>query len=61
MLRKFKYKLLRWLLDDICKKSNCNACTLSYKIEVAGYKGDACKEGDIFYQARNAWNLWEET
>lgn len=60
MFRKFKYRLLRWLLDDICEKSKCDTCALSYEIEVGGYKGNACREGDVFYQARNAWDLWED-
>lgn len=60
ILNRIKYYLLRWLLGDICKNSECNKCVLSYEIEVAGYKGTACREGDVIYQARNAWDLWED-
>lgn len=60
MIERIKYKLLCWLLGDICKNCKCDTCALSYDIEVAGYKGNACREGDVFYQARNAWDLWEE-
>ena len=43
MLRRIKYRLLRWLLDDICEKSTCVSC--------------CCFETDIFTQARKVWGL----
>ena len=57
MIRRIKYLLLRWLLGDICIKSNCDSCILSHEIEVAGYRGKACEEGDVFYQAKKLWRL----
>jgi hypothetical protein len=49
--------LLKWLLDDICVKSECNDCHLGSEIEIAGYVGTACEEEDIFMQARKVWGL----
>ena len=59
MLRRFKYLLLRWLLGDICLKSDCSSCMLSHEIEIGGYRGPGCMENDVFYQARKVWKLEE--
>lgn len=59
MIGRIKYLLLRWLLGDICKKSDCDNCILSHEIEICGYRGKACEEGDVFYQARKVWGLEE--
>ena len=59
MLGRIKFKLLKWLLDDICMKSECRQCQLSSEIEINGYVGTACGEEDIFIQARKAWGLEE--
>lgn len=59
MLGRIKYQLLRWLLDDICEKSECNKCILHGMAEIAGIKCTSCEEGDVFYQARKVWDLEE--
>ena len=62
MLRRIKYRLLRWLLDDVCKKVNCEECFLNHEINVDGYKCSACYHYDIRRLARKAWNVmypWE--
>ena len=57
MLRQIKYRLLRWLLDDICEKSICESCC------IGGVKKDinaiVCFENDVFVQARKVWGLEE--
>ena len=55
LLNRIKYRLLRWLLDDICCKSECEKCVLSHAITVGDYQGNACHEEDVFYQARTVW------
>lgn len=63
MLRRIKYRLLRWLLDDICIKSDCKDCYMYHEINIDGYLGCACRQDDILRLARRAWNMmypWEE-
>lgn len=63
MLRRIKYLLLRWLLDDICKRIECKDCFLCHEINVDGYKGSACYQDDIRRLARRVWRMmypWEE-
>ena len=59
MLKRIKYALLRWLLDDICLKSECKECRLEYDTEFLGTVSHACLEDDIFVQARKVWGLEE--
>jgi len=57
MLKRIKYKLLRWLLDDICLKSECQKCRLSYNTKFCGSICHQCLEGEVFSQANKAWGL----
>lgn len=59
MLKRIKYALLRWLLDDICLKSECKDCHLRYDTDFCGTTLHACIENDIFVQARKVWGLEE--
>ena len=59
MVRRIKYKLLCWLLDDICLKSNCKDCALGHIKRAGCMHGPACEENDIFVQARRAWCIKE--
>lgn len=52
--RKFKYALLKWLLNDICEKSG--KCAMCY-INMGHCQ---CGENSIFKQARMIWRLEEE-
>lgn len=50
---KFKYALLKWLLNDICEKSGkCAMCYMNM-----GH--DQCGENSVFKQARMIWRLEE--
>ena len=65
MLRRIKYKLLRWLLCEICVKSDCESCRLCYKAQIelksTGdiLEGPACREDDILMQATKVWGVKE--
>lgn len=54
MIRIIKYKLLNWLLRDICKKSNCVTCNINYD----GW-GRFCPRNNslILLQAKQAWRI----
>ena len=56
---RFKYLLLRWLLDDICRKSDCENCIMRTRVRIdsCDYKGWGCEEQDIFYQALRVWRI----
>lgn len=54
---RFKYSLLRLLLDDICKKSYCENCIMYTLVQVGDYSGMGCEEQDVFYQARKVWRI----
>lgn len=56
---RIKYKLLKWLLDDICVSSEYERCCLGSEINIDGYVGCACGEEDVFIQARKAWGMEE--
>ena len=50
---KFKYALLLWLLNDICRRSgDCKMCYMSLD--------HMCSENFVFKQARMIWGLEEE-
>lgn len=57
MLKRIKYTLLRWLLDDICLKSSCKDCRLQHETNFCGTPCYDCLENDIFVQARKVWGL----
>ena len=64
MLRRIKYRLLRWLLDDMCIRmgplcSDCKKCPMSYETRVDDLIGPACLQNDIFVMARKVWGLEE--
>lgn len=50
-MNRLKYKLLRWLLGDICTRSNCEQCRLR------GSGRYSCKQNDIYPQARRVWRI----
>ena len=63
MLGRIKYKLLKWLLDDICIKSECGECLLYRACEIECLKNTVffeCLENDVFKQARKVWGLEED-
>lgn len=50
-----KYKLLCWLLGDLCVRSRCDSCRMmnfSY-----GDHYCPCNENDIYIQARKVWGI----
>ena len=54
-----KYRLLTWLLNDICLKcENCYECRMAGEIELDD-KHIACFEDSVFIQAREVWGLNE--
>lgn len=59
MLKRIKYKLLRWLLEDICLKSECKECHLRYDTNFCGTVCHQCLKGEVFSQAYKAWGLEE--
>lgn len=54
---RFKYRLLVWLLGDVCCKSDCDKCLLTTRVVIGDYEGPGCGEEDILYQAREAWRI----
>ena len=60
MLRRIKYKLLKWLLGDICEKSYCQECRMGGECNIPGIKESIqCFENEVFVQARKVWGLEE--
>ena len=60
MLGRIKYRLLRWLLDDICEKSVCESCRMGGECSIAGIPHSIqCFENEVFVQARRVWKLEE--
>ena len=57
MLNKLKFKLLGWLLGDICEKAGgdytCDKCYL----RVGEGEYGPCGQNDIFRQAVRSWRL----
>lgn len=50
---RIKYELLKWLLNDICRKSGeCKMCYMSWD--------HMCAENFVFKQARVIWGLEEK-
>lgn len=50
-----KYRMLRWLLNDLCRKSDCAECELA-----STNNHDVicpCVENDIFVQGRKVWGI----
>lgn len=48
---RIKYRLLCWLLNDICKGSDCDTCVLDWRECFVSSKSD------IYVQARKAWRI----
>lgn len=60
MLRHIKYRLLRWLLDDICEKSVCELCRMGGECSIPGFQNSIqCYENEVTVQARRVWKLEE--
>ena len=58
MLRRIKYWLLRWLLDDICEKIVCESCCMGGQCSIPGFQNSIqCYENEVFVQARKIWGL----
>lgn len=61
---RFKYLLLKWLLDDICCKSGkwCEMCHMNRREHVYrnGTSTCVCSENFVFKQARKVWKLEEQ-
>lgn len=54
MFNRIKYKLLCWLLNDICRRTeDCDRC----KFNRGGCKIEECAQADAFGQALRVWNL----
>ncbi len=51
-MKHIKYRLLRWLLNDICTKSDCKNCALFDSCSDC-----ACYEDLLFVQARRVWGV----
>lgn len=52
---RIKYKLLCWLLGDLCARSECGVCELwQYAY---GNHYCPCNENDIYRQARKVWKI----
>jgi len=49
MIRRLKYKLFKWLLRDMCNKSECNRCAMR--------RTKHCKIFDVRLQAMRAWRI----
>lgn len=59
---RFKFELLRWLLGDICCKSDCENCIMRTPVVIRGIEQDidlgmGCEEQYVFYQARKVWRI----
>lgn len=54
---RIKYELFGWLLDDICRKSDCADCTYGRTICIHGHPMEECVENDLYVQARKVWKI----
>lgn len=59
MLRRIKYRLLLWLLGDICERSGCNECAMCRNVRVGDWTEHGCFENDVVRQACIVWDLEE--
>ena len=57
MIKRIKYRLLCYLLGDICKKSTCESCKICSCNLTNVYC--PCGENYIYKQARAVWGLEE--
>lgn len=53
MLNRIKYRLLIYLLNDICERSECDICDFDMS-SVTPY---SCHQNRVFVQARKVWGL----
>ena len=59
-INRIKYRLLAWLLIDICRKcETCTDCRMAGEIELDDKLRVACFEDDVRIQAREVWGLNE--
>lgn len=55
MLNRLKYHLFRKLMNDICKKSQCENCHMELSPE-----SYMCAQNLVFRQAHTVWNIDQE-
>lgn len=55
MIGRIKYKLLCWLLGDICTKSDCNDCAINNPGSILVFC--PCHASAFYKQARKVWGL----
>lgn len=53
MIGFIKYKLLKWLLGDICNKGDCKDC----EMDKGEYPWCDTLQKDILKQARKVWRI----
>lgn len=55
---RIKFELLRWLLGDICCRSECENCVMRTMVDICSDRfAMGCEEQDVFYQARKVWGI----
>lgn len=60
MIARIKYRLLMWLLGDICEKSECEKCRMGGECSIPGFTNNIqCYENEVSVQARRVWKLEE--
>lgn len=50
-MNRLKFRLLLWLMGDICERNECKHC---------GLRGSGrydCKQSDVFAAGRRAWKI----
>lgn len=62
MFNIFKYRLLEWLLDDICRQTECCAkcicaCPVQIQIGDETIDGRGCEHQNVKYQAAKIWRV----
>ena len=55
MFRRLKYRLLRWLMKDICDRSYCNSCYIDTM--PWGPEKSHCRIGAVYAQAKEVWKI----
>lgn len=58
-MNRIKYKLLNWLLKDICGKAKCSNCECGQPVATKGRKVRECTQFYIRRQAKKTWNIEE--
>lgn len=61
LLNRIKYRLFRWLMDDICMHSGvngtCDGCKMNQPYEDGGFIYP-CLQNHVFVQAYRVW-MWD--